>query len=254
MSRDTDRDWEKIAAENPYWGVLSSEDFRGEEISSELRTKFFASGERLIINLIEFVRKHLDHEFDIGRSLDFGCGVGRLLIPMAKHSKEAVGVDVAESMLELTKKNLIRAGILNASVVLGDDTLSRIVGKFNFINSYIVLQHVPPERGMALIGKLLSLLEIGGVGSLQLTYGKHRRFFIHESPKAQFFRRDGNLITDLLPDPHGPPEGTVTMYDYDLNQIFLQVSQVAGHPILVLPTNDDDHVGLHLIFKKSRDT
>lgn len=29
MARDTDRDWQKIAQENPYWGVLSENEYLG---------------------------------------------------------------------------------------------------------------------------------------------------------------------------------------------------------------------------------
>ena len=28
-ARDTDKDWERIASEEPYWGVLSDDDYRG---------------------------------------------------------------------------------------------------------------------------------------------------------------------------------------------------------------------------------
>lgn len=45
MSRDTDRDWAKLAEENPYWAVISADRFLGKEISEAEREVFFRSGE-----------------------------------------------------------------------------------------------------------------------------------------------------------------------------------------------------------------
>ena len=83
--RDTDKDWTTIAETDPYWGVLSVEDFRGEELSDGARQTFFDSGKAFVENTFAFIRRHIDAGFAPARSLDFGCGVGRLLIPIAAH-------------------------------------------------------------------------------------------------------------------------------------------------------------------------
>jgi SAM-dependent methyltransferase len=251
--RDTDHDWAKIAEENPYWGVLSVDAFRGVDLSDDARANFFRSGESLIGNIWAFIRKHLKEDFNPARSLDFGCGVGRLLVPIAKRSGEAVGVDVAPNMLEICSQNLAVAGVSNTTLAPPHEGLNAVVGEFDFVNSYIVIQHIPPARGYALLHKLLQLVAIGGVVSLQLTYGKSRRFFMHEAARASHYRREGRTLIDLAPtfgDEH--PAGFITMYDYDLNQIFAMVADVAGSPILSLPTYDDHHLGLHLIFTRAR--
>ncbi len=252
MIRDTDRDWSRIAEENPYWGVLSEDQFRGAELTPDNEARFYASGQTFLDDLLGFVRRHIEPSFTIRRGLDFGCGVGRLLLPIARDSQEAVGVDVAPKMLELSTRNLLAAGITNAAAVCGDDELSQVIGTFNFVNSYIVLQHIPPERGMILIRRLLSLLEIGGVFSLQMTYAKERRFLQHERTRATYYRRAGQTIQDLVPADSEPPEGTITMFDYDLNELMLTAGRVAGQPLLILPTNHDGHIGIHLIGMKAR--
>ena len=45
VSRDTDKDWGKVAEENPFWGVLSDDRFKGTEIAGAERELFFRSGE-----------------------------------------------------------------------------------------------------------------------------------------------------------------------------------------------------------------
>jgi SAM-dependent methyltransferase len=260
--RDTDADWRAIAETQPYWAVLSAETFRGTQLDPAAYSAFFGSGEQQIAALMGFIKRHLDPRFAPRRVLDFGCGVGRLLLPLARLVAlatpgpavpgSAIGVDVAPRMIDLCRANLADAGLHHAAVVLGDDHLSGVEGTFDLVNSLIVLQHIPPERGMALIGRLLGLLSIGGVASLQLTYAKERRFFVHETPRARYYRRDGDTLRDLSPVEQHQPAGTIAMFDYDLNQVMLTIAEVAGHPILALPTHDDGHAGCHFVFRRAR--
>lgn len=251
MARDTDKDWQQVAMDEPYWGVLSADDFLRKKLTSGAKEQFFRSGEQYATHLMALITRHLDPGFKPRRILDFGCGVGRLAIPFARRaSQEAVGVDIAPAMLDLCRQNAAEAGVTNLHAVQGDDTLSAVTGQFSLVNSYIVLQHIDPKRGMSLIQRLLALVEPGGIASLQLTYGKDRKFWSHETTRARFYRRDGETITDLLPLDDGRPVGTITMFDYDLNQVFAAVNMVVGGPMVVLPTGDDGHLGVHLLVKK----
>lgn len=250
--RDTDQDWKRIAEDDPYWGVLSQEDYRRGAMDSERLRQFMASGEKFVTDFLSFVRKYLSPDFQPRRALDVGCGVGRLAIPLAKCSGAVVGVDVAKAMLDICGKQAKLAGVSNLELVESDDSLSRVQGSFDLVNTYIVLQHIPPERGYRLIDAMLSRLEVGGIASIQVTYAKARQFMVHEGPKALYYRRDGNTLVDLVDSGWNPPEGTINMYDYDLNQVMAQVTRWAGLPVLSLPTNDDNHLGCHFVFAKAR--
>jgi 2-polyprenyl-3-methyl-5-hydroxy-6-metoxy-1,4-benzoquinol methylase len=252
-TRDTDADWALLAERSPYWAVLSTEEYRGSDLAGENSAKFFASGEQHVENLFATISHHFrDKSFSPKRSLDFGCGVGRLLIPIARRSQEAVGVDIAPRMLELSAQHLSAHGVINTSLVRADDDLSRVVGRFDFVNTLIVLQHIPPERGYRLLRKLIDLLVIGGTASIQLTYAKSRQFFQHEAGGARFYRRDGNTITDLVLDANSAATGHITMFDYDLNYVFAVLSEAAGMPIVVLPSSDGGHLGLNMILRRAR--
>jgi len=250
--RDTDNDWKCLAEKDPFWGVLSREEYHTESMDDAKLEEFMASGEQYVANLFAFIRKHLVPQFDPGRALDFGCGVGRLVLPLARRVGEAVGVDVAPGMLDLCRKHAAQAGLENIALFESDDELSKVEGEFDLVNAYIVLQHIPPERGYRIIQSMFDHLAPGGICSIQLTYGKSRKFLVHEEPKALFYRREGNTIIDLVDAGWSPPEGTITMFDYDLNQVMAMVSRVAGHPMIVLPTNDDSHLGVHFVFQKVR--
>lgn len=250
--RDTDKDWAKIAETDPYWGVLSVEDYRGQDIDPAVRERFFASGRQFVDNLVAFIRKHISPQFAPKRSLDFGCGVGRLLLPMAHHSVEAIGLDVAPRMRELAIANAAQMGLTNVSVRESDDMLSAVDGPFDFVNTHIVMQHIPPSRGLLIIDRLLSKLAIGGVASIQITYAKSREFFMHEAGRAKYYRRDGDALIDIMPHATHRPDGEVTMFDYDLNAVFALASQYSGSPMLTLPTDEAGHLSVQLVFQRAR--
>ncbi|MGF1605638.1 MAG: class I SAM-dependent methyltransferase [Rhodothalassiaceae bacterium] len=251
-SRDTDLDWQIIAENKPFWGVLSQPVYEPDALTEQSLEEFYQSGEVFVRNLYALVRAHLDPDFTPGRVFDFGCGVGRLLLPMARLSDEALGVDIAPGMLKLCSERAQALGLTNVAVQQSDDSLADVNGPFDLVNSYITLQHIPPDRGLRLLETLIGKIAVGGIGSLQLTYGKGRGFFLHEQPQARFYRRHGDQLFDLCPTQHPQPPGHITMYDYDLNSVFALVSLAAGHPVVTLPTNDDNHLGVHLIFKKAR--
>ena len=69
-TRDTNTDWQIIAKEQPYWGVLSVDQFRGRDISGDNRAQFFASGVDYVNRLLGLVHKHFGPVN--GRALDFG--------------------------------------------------------------------------------------------------------------------------------------------------------------------------------------
>jgi 2-polyprenyl-3-methyl-5-hydroxy-6-metoxy-1,4-benzoquinol methylase len=102
--RNTDKDWEKYGKEDAYYGVLSDEKFRKSQLTEDLKQEFFHSGETYIADILAKIRQRFQSDWTIGKAVDFGCGVGRLVIPLAKHAQEVTGIDVSESMLAEARK------------------------------------------------------------------------------------------------------------------------------------------------------
>ena len=125
--------------------------------------------------MLSIIRERLDPAFAPRRALDFGCGVGRLLIPLARRCDEVTGVDISSSMLAEARRNCDAAGVNNVRLVQGDDELTGVTGQFDFVHTYIVLQHIPVARGEQLVRILASLLAPGGVAMFQVPYdsGRH---------------------------------------------------------------------------------
>jgi ubiquinone/menaquinone biosynthesis C-methylase UbiE len=69
------------------------------------------------------------------------------VVPLAGVCTSVVGVDVSEAMLAVVEENSREMGLSNVTFVKGDDTLSGVSRSFDFVHSFIVFQHIRPERG-----------------------------------------------------------------------------------------------------------
>lgn len=217
---DADKSWEYYGKHDPYYGVLTAQQYRAENMTEEAKEAFFETGRKYIDDVFVTVRRHLDPHFNPQRALDFGCGVGRLVIPLASVCKDVTGVDVSDSMILEAQKNINQQGLTNISLVKSDDTLSRVTGQFDFINSYLVFQHIPPRRGEQIFQQLISRLKDGGVGVVHVTYRRKSslvRRFVHWARAAvPLFNGFVNLF--VLKKPFGYP--MMQMNEYKLERLF----------------------------------
>jgi len=172
MPMSTDAEWEKWGGQDPYFGVITQEKFRNNRLDDAARVEFFESGVWHVDHVWSTCTHHVDARFAPDSVLDFGCGVGRLLLPFARRARQVVGVDVAASMLRQARRNCDQTGLRNVELLKSDDALSAVDRTFDLVHSVIVLQHIAPERGLRLFERLLGCIAPGGVGAIQLTYAK----------------------------------------------------------------------------------
>jgi SAM-dependent methyltransferase len=168
---NTDAVWEWYGKNQPYFGVLVDPKYRNEQLDEQAKNDFFSTGKAHIDFVLQTIKEHFDTKFTIERALDFGCGVGRLSIPLSTACKQVTGIDASLSMLQEATKNAKEMGAENIEFLLADDNLSKLGSeRFDLINSFIVFQHIPIDRGYHLLRRLLSFLNEGGIGVLQFTY------------------------------------------------------------------------------------
>ncbi len=163
----TDKAWKKWGRDDPYFGVLAEERFATHRID-ESRALFFASGESWIKGLL----KQFEHHFgtlERGRALDHGCGVGRLTLPLAAAFSEVVALDVSPDMLAEAAKNSAAAGVSSIALCVADDSLTKADGRFDFVNSHLVLQHITVRRGLRIVEALLDRVAPGGGFHIQFS-------------------------------------------------------------------------------------
>jgi SAM-dependent methyltransferase len=237
-ARDTDADWRELGQSQPYWGVLSHPDFRTENITPERVEAFYASGKPFIAEIVQHLEA-VTGARPSGRALDFGCGVGRLAEAMADYAGEVVGLDISPGMLELARARKGKATYV--------DTLPD--GAFDWINSFIVFQHIPPERGEAILKELLSRLSMGGMVSIQLTAWRDET---HNWPQdVTGWRRRFKRGQRLQEWVDGLPVGQILMYDYDLSRILRFLNQAGIEEMKLVSTNHDGHHGVIILGRKT---
>ncbi|MET0136968.1 MAG: methyltransferase domain-containing protein [Sphingobium sp.] len=209
----SDSNWQAWGEQDPYYAVLSHARFRRDAIAGS-REDFFASGHHYVDDTVTRLEQHLG-AIPRGRALDFGCGVGRLSIPLTKHFAAVVGLDIAPAMLEEARRN---SSNLPIDYRLSDDTLSQADGHYDFVLSCIVLQHIPVARGLPILRTLLEKVSPGGGCAIHLSIKRHhdwrgrlRYFVTHRLP-------GGQALSNLL---RGRPAAApvMEMNEYPLAQV-----------------------------------
>lgn len=160
---NTDQAWEEIGRREPYKGVMFDERFSSSAIEQN-KDAFFQTGREYVDQLMADIEA-LGGMQKFGSALDFGCGVGRLAIPMSGRFEKVTGVDVSQAMLTEARSNSFSSGIKN---IYFTNVFELIAGKFDLVNTYIVLQHIPPARGKAIVERLLGLVAPGGFISIHV--------------------------------------------------------------------------------------
>lgn len=171
---NSDDNWRLWGERDPYYGVLSSPRFRQDSITAN-RHIFFEDGQAFVGHWLVEIERHFGG-LPRGRALDFGCGVGRLTIPLSDHFETVTGLDISPGMLDEARRN--SAG-RNIEYLPSDDALSRVDGTFDFVSSVMVLQHIPVARGMAIMSRLLARVRTGGVCLIQIST-KRNHGWLHE--------------------------------------------------------------------------
>lgn len=250
FNSDSDREWEKFGKDDPYFGVITHDRFRKSNLTDENKEEFFESGSTYIDDVLGAIRQHIDQTFTIKKALDFGCGVGRLIIPLAKVAQEVTGIDVSDSMLNEAKKNCEARSISNVVLVKSDDTLSLLNGKFDFIHSFIVFQHIPVTRGERIFEYLIAHLESNGVCVVHFTYAKDstRRRFV--SFVKSYIPLSSKLINLIKGRKLSAPQ--MQMNAYDLNRLFLTMQKANVLDFYTVFTNHGGELGIVVYFKKPK--
>lgn len=138
MSEDLEQrmqaDWDARARENARHFIATGES-RG--------VLFELSGCRDTYRMLEDQHEWLRPEM---RTLEIGCGIGRLVQYFARIFAEAHGIDVSPEMIARGREYLRH--VPNAQLHLGDGrTLADLADEsFDFVISYAVFQHIPSKE------------------------------------------------------------------------------------------------------------
>lgn len=196
--------WESLARQEPYFPLLASD---GAATASEA---FFQTGEEDVAALLEAMVTLFSRDVRLDSALDFGCGAGRLTLPLARSARRVVGCDIAPTVLAHARENAGRAGLRNVTFQSVEDAMASGEARFDFICSLLVFQYIPPAEGYALLQRLAALLKVGGVAALQLRFRgamdvrRYARFLRSRGSErgersiTQVYRYDERLVIEAV--------------------------------------------------------
>jgi ubiquinone/menaquinone biosynthesis C-methylase UbiE len=244
----TDKEWEKFGKNDAYFGVISCDKYRKLNLTEKNKKEFFESGFAYTEEVIQRVNQKIDVNFRPQRALDFGCGVGRISIPLARLAQEVIAVDVSDAMLSEARKNCQAYSIHNVNFIKSDNNLLTLKEQVDFIHSFIVFQHIPTSRGSKIFKRLLSHLDPGGVCVIHFTYAskrRHRRLRAFAKNWVPFSTNLANLL-----EGKSPLHPRMQMNEYNLNQIFDLIQSEQIPDCHVEFTNHNGVLGMIMYFQK----
>jgi ubiquinone/menaquinone biosynthesis C-methylase UbiE len=162
---EVQKHWDALGRTDPLWAILTvpSKRYGGWDLA-----EFFASGRQEIAAVMREVEALGLPSDRRRRALDFGCGVGRLTQALCEHFEDCTGVDIAPSMVEQARR-FNRHGDRCRYVLNPADDL-KVFGdcEFDFVYSFIVLQHVEPKYIEAYLREFVRVLAPGGLICVQI--------------------------------------------------------------------------------------
>lgn len=215
----SDGSWEKFARDDPYRAVLTDNGDQWQHDAAAFQ-RFFLNGNDFIETATSKFKKHFDRSIGpADAAIDFGCGVGRLTLPMAKRCRRVVGIDVSETMRETCIGHARRLRLHNVDCYSGLVELEAGSPRFDWLNSYIVFQHIETRQGYRLFDSLLRLLRSSAVISVHFTLFKDERHARFMTNTLRYFSVDETGVTDYYPsgDFYKPDE--MMMNDYRLDRL-----------------------------------
>lgn len=231
---DSDQNWRLWGERDAYYAVLTDRSFRRDGIEAN-RQNFFEGGRSYVGHWLAEVERHFG-TLPRGRALDFGCGVGRLTIPMSEHFDNVVGLDIAPAMLEEARRNSLGRQI---DYFLSDDALSRAGGTFDFVVSCMVLQHIPVPRGMAILGQLLGRVRTGGGCLIQLSTKRNHGWWHELGYQIRHAVPGGQAMMNLL-NRRAADTPVMQMNEYPLGAVLRLFHERGFNEMLV---RYEDHGG-----------
>jgi len=242
----TDDDWELWARRDPYYAVLTDPSYRSKVMSEQTKRQFFETGFGHANFVLETSRLRIDSSFHPVTALDFGCGVGRVTIPLAAKVAHVVGLDVSDSMLSEAARNAETFQCGNIEWVKSVSELQHADRRFDLVHSAITLQHIDIPRGRRLFSDLIDFLNPRGICAIQILYASKRYAESFGTPPAN--NSNATIPTSSKrPDDVDPP---MEMNPYSLSELAFIMQERGIEDFYSKFTDHGGEFGAFVFFRK----
>ncbi|KAJ1449274.1 S-adenosyl-L-methionine-dependent methyltransferase [Pelagophyceae sp. CCMP2097] len=247
--------WEEFGTERPWWSVLSSEEYDGQNLSTTAAVDFYATGAAAVYDALQAVdfavfggdaaaRASSPHLVPWGGgavggvALDFGCGVGRLAAALATKFSTVICVDHSATHLDVARTSIARLHPSRSNRVVFVPTeaagLEAAEAGVDFALSLLTLQHAVPQVQVAALEHMCDALRVGGLGYAQLLT------FYEGSPYVQADCDPARAIGEPGMHLHFLPLAEATRHLAERGCAVLATSRCDGH-VRIPNRNSESH-------------
>jgi 2-polyprenyl-3-methyl-5-hydroxy-6-metoxy-1,4-benzoquinol methylase len=191
--------WSHFGREDPYFSVLTSDEFHLENMSAAAIERFYNSGEADVQRAENFLARHGRELPKDGICADYGCGLGRMTLWLAQRCKRVLAIDVSEAHLNIAREKLAARGIFNVEYhLLRHHSDLSILNGIDFFHSILVLQHNPPPIIVDILQSTFDGLNSDGLAFFQVpTYALHYRWDVSQDTDGSV--SGGDMEMHLVP-------------------------------------------------------
>jgi SAM-dependent methyltransferase len=151
-------DWDERARENALYYIATD--------SADSEETFAASGEKSVQYILSDMENLVPSK---GVVLEIGCGVGRMLRPLARRFEAVYGLDVSPEMISRARVRLADLPNVRVWTSNGSDLRPVKSGEVDLVISYLVFQHIPEASIVeAMIRDTFRVLKPGGIFKFQV--------------------------------------------------------------------------------------
>jgi SAM-dependent methyltransferase len=172
--------WEYLGTEKAHWSVLSTDTFLPDRLHESIAS-FWASGQAEVAQAIHVLNQFGGGQFEQKVCVEFGCGVGRLTVSLAKIFKVVHAYDISRTHLAYAVARAREVGAGNIEFHECSSDYKFAIEPCDFFYTVIALQHNPPPVIVTLIRSALKALKPGGIAMFQVpTYIAGYSFDLHD--------------------------------------------------------------------------
>ena len=167
LAEQTGAYWNRAGESAPHWSVLTEERFLPHNIADNLEA-FYASGAWDAQVLDAILARIGRRASQFQHAVDYGCGVGRVTLQLARRFPRVTGLDISAPHLHLAGETFRRAGLTHVTPVRVMPDHLMPVESCDLWYSRIVLQHCAPPVIMNILRHAFRALSQGGVAIFQV--------------------------------------------------------------------------------------
>jgi SAM-dependent methyltransferase len=172
--------WSHLGITRPHHSVLTNERYLPDNLPKNL-DDFYASGEVEAKCVEKMLARHDFTGLEKKTCVEYGCGVGRVTMGLARLFDKVHAYDISPNHLALAEERAATVGVANCKFHLCSAEPLAPLEACDFFYSRIVFQHNPPPVIAQLIRNALRSLKTGGIAIFQVpTYHPGYRFSIKE--------------------------------------------------------------------------